>query len=213
MATTNSSVFGAFIGTIGPVTGFIRNGKNVLRTSTSSIQNKRTPRQLAQREKIRICTAFVKVFSRTGFLNKSFSAYGHRGTGYNRAMSALMSLAVTGAYPELQLNYPQVLISRGRLPGAVSAKVVKKINGILQFSFTDNSTDGIASPEDTVILVAYAPGMQQAIFTLHAGFRKDAKATLNVAALKGHTVEIWIGFLSKDEQDASDSIYIGRIVV
>ena len=213
MATTNSSVFGAFIGTIGPVTGFMRNGKNVLRTSTSSIENKRTPRQLGQREKIRLCTGFVKTFSRTGFLNKSFPAYGQNNTGYNRAMSALMSLAVTGAYPDMQLNYKETLISKGRLPGVQNAKLVKKANNILQFSFTDNSADGIASTDDSIILVAYAPDLQQAIFTLYAGFRKDGKAFLNVATLKGHTVETWIGFLSADEKDAGDSVWTGSVMV
>jgi hypothetical protein len=179
----------------------------------SSIENKGTPGQLAQQEKIRLCTAFVKVFSRTGFLKKSFPAYGHNGTGYNRAMSALMSLAVTGAYPDMQLNYAAALISKGRLPGVQNAKLVKKANNILQFSFTDNSADGIASTDDSIILVAYAPDLQQAIFTLYAGFRKDGKAFLNVAALKNHTVETWIGFLSKDETEASDSMYAGRVVV
>lgn len=211
MATNNPGVIGNFIGTIGPVTGFIRNGQNILRSSTSSVKNMRTPLQLAQREKINICTRFIKAFSGTGFLNKTFPAYGHPGTGYNRAVSALMSRALTGVYPNMQLNYQQVLISKGRLPGAQTAKVVKKANSNLQFSFIDNSTDGIAAANDTVILVAYAPALQQAVFSLYNGFRKDKKALLNVAAFKGQSIETWIGFLSADEKDASDSVWVGRI--
>jgi hypothetical protein len=213
MAKTKNGILGDFIGTIGPVTGYNRNGQNILRPSTVVVKNPRTPFQQSQREKIKVCLPFAKAFTGSGFLSKSFPAYGDTGSGYNRVMGALMSRAVTGISPELQLNYPQVLISRGRLPGALSAKMVKKVNNTLQFTFTDNSTDGIASPDDTIILVAYAPDLQQAVFTLHAGFRKDKTATLNVAALKGHAVETWIGFLSKDEQDASDSVYIGRVVV
>jgi hypothetical protein len=213
MATTNTGVLGAFIGTIGPVTGFMRNGKNVLRSSNSSIKNKRTPLQLAQREKISICNRFTLAFSSTGFFNKSFPAYGHTGTGFNRVTGTLMSRTVTGVYPDLSLNYEQVLISKGRLPGAEKAKAVLKPKQIIQFSFADNSTDGIASPDDTVILVAYAPELQQAIFTLYGGFRKDGKAVLNLTAFKGYNVETWIGFLSKDEEDASDSVYTGRLVV
>ena len=211
MARNNSGVLGNFIGTIGPVTGFMRNGQNFLRSSTSSVKNKRTPLQRAQQEKISICTAFVKAFSGTGFLNKSFPAYGHTGSGYNRAIGALMSRALTGEYPDMALSYPQVLISKGSLPGAQSAKVVKKANNTLQFSFEDNSGVGIAAPDDTVILVAYAPDIQQAVFGLYNGFRKDKKAVLNVAPLKGHTVETWIGFLSADERDAGDSVWTGRI--
>jgi hypothetical protein len=213
MAKNNTGILGGFTGTIGPVTGFIRNGQYIMRTSTSSVRNQRTPLQLEQREKINICNRFTKAFSGTGFFNKSFPAYGHTGTGYNRATSALMSRAITGVYPDMQLNYQQVLISRGRLPGAQNVKVVKKANNTIQFSFADNSSVGIASADDTVILVAFAPEIQQAVFTLKAGFRKDTKATLNVTALKGYTVETWIGFLSKDEADTSDSVWVGTINV
>ena len=212
MAKTNTGVLGPFTGTIGPVTGFMRNGQNILRTSTSSIRTQRTPLQLAQRGRISICTGFTRAFSGTGFLNKSFPAYGHTGSGYNRATSALMSRALTGAYPDMALSYPLVLVSKGRLPGAASARATVK-NGVLHFSFADNSTDGIAGAGDSVILVAYCPDEQQAVFTLYGGFRKDKKAVLNVAAFKGHAVETWIGFLSADEEDASDSVWVGRLKV
>jgi hypothetical protein len=95
-------------------------------------------------------------------LNKSFPAYGHGGSGYNRAINALMSRALRGIYPDMELNYQQVLVSKGRLPEARNARVVKKANNSLQFSFTDNSTDSIASPHNTIILVAYAPDVQEA---------------------------------------------------
>jgi hypothetical protein len=68
------------------------------------------------------------------------------------------------------------------LPGAQSAQAVKKANDIVQLTLADNSTDVIAAADDTVILVAYAPDLQQAMFTLYSGFRKDKKAVLNVAA-------------------------------
>ena len=95
----------------------------------------------------------------------------------------------------------------------MNAKAVLKPKSILQFSFADNSTDGIASADNNVILVAYAPDLQQSVFTLYGGFRKDKKASLNVSAFKGHAVETWIGFVSADEKDASDSVYTGCIIV
>ena len=213
MARSNYSVLGAFIGRVGPVTGFMRNGRNVIRTSSSSIKDRQTPLQLAQRQKINVCNHFTRAFSGTGFFNKTFPAYGNTGTGYNRATSALMSRALTGVYPGLQLDYTKVLVSKGRLPGAQGVKLVKKANNTLQFSFSDNSTVGIASEGDVVILVAYAPALQQAIFTLHGGFRKDKKAVLNVAAFKGQAIETWIGFLSANGDDAADSVWAGKFNV
>jgi hypothetical protein len=213
MASCEDGILGALKGSIGPVTGYMRNGKNVLRKRTSVVKDKATPRRAAQREKLCICNQFTKAFVGTGFFTKTFPAYGSRGTGFNRATGALMSLAVTGAYPDMQLNYDKVLISKGRLPGAQNEKMVKKANNILQFSFSDNSEDGIASPDDTVILVAYSPILKQAMFTLNGGYRKDKKASLNVAAFKGYAIETWIGFLSKDEAHAGDSVWAGRMVV
>jgi hypothetical protein len=122
-----------------------------------------------------------------------------------------MSRALTGVYPELSLNYERALISKGRLPGAEKAKAVLRPKHVIQFSFADNTTDGIASAEDTVILVAYAPELQQAICTLYGGFRKDGNASLNVAPFKGYAVETWIGFLSKEEADASNSVWTAKI--
>jgi hypothetical protein len=213
MARSSSGVLGYFTGTIGLVTGFMRNGQNLVRSSTSSVKNQGTPLQLAQQQKITLCTGFVTAFSGTGFLNKSFPVYGHGGTGYNGAVGALMSRALTGIYPDMQLNYQQVLISKGRLPGAQNAKMTKRPNNTLQFIFDDNSADGMASSGDTVILVAYAPDLQQAVFTLNGGLRKDKKAVLNVTGLKGHTLETWIAFLSTDEKDSSDSIYTGSVIL
>src|SRR5947208_54845 len=118
MATSNTGILGAFIGTIGPVTGYVRNGKNILRTSCASVKNPRTPLQIAQRQKIAICNSFTRAFSGSGFFNKSFPAYGHAGSGYNRITGVLMSRAITGVYPAVSLSYPLVLISKGRLPGA-----------------------------------------------------------------------------------------------
>lgn len=212
MAKPTFGPLGAFVGTVGPVTGFIRNGRNLLRSSTSSVKDKRTSLQLAQREKMRICNLFTGAFSGTGFFNKSFPAYSHTGTGYNRATSALMSRALTGVSLDMVLSYPLVLISKGRLPGAQAAKATIK-KGIIQFSFADNSSNGIAAADDTLILVAYAPDLHQAVFNLYGGFRKDKKGALNVSAFKGNAVETWIGFLSADERDASDSVYTGRLVV
>lgn len=211
MATGNQGITGALFGKIGPVTAYWRNGKNVFRSSTSLVQDRPTPLRLAQREKLRICNTFTRAFNGTGFFNTSFPAYGNTGTGINRATSALLNRAITGSYPNLQLNYQQVLVSKGMLPGAQGARVARKANNTLQFTFTDNSAIGIAAPGDTVILVAYAPELQRAIFTLHGGFRKDKKAILDVTALKGQAVETWIGFLSKDEEHASDSVWVGRV--
>ncbi len=192
MAKTNQGILGAFTGTIGPVTGYIRDGQNILRTSRSNVNYKHTPSRIEQLEKIKICNSFTKAFSGTGFFNKAFPAYGSNGSGYNRATSALTSQALTG--PDIQLSYQKVLISKGKLPGAENALAVAAENGTIYFSFTNNSDTGTASAFDKVIMVAYAEVLQQAVFSLNAGLRKNGEAVLQAGMFKEYTVETWIGF-------------------
>jgi hypothetical protein len=211
MAKNNAGILGAFVGTIGPVTGYVRNGQNILRSSRSTGKYKYTPLRTEQLEKIKVCNRFAKAFTGTGFFNKSFPPYGNTGTGYNRAISALLNQALAGSYPDIHLSYPQVLISKGKLPPAVHAAAVAMENANIYFSFTDNSDTGTASANDKIIVVAYAVALQWAVFSLQAGLRKNCEAVLHAAALKGYAVETWIGFLSSDETNASDSVYTGNV--
>src|SRR3954469_19541011 len=122
-----------------------------------------------------------------------------------------MNQALVGTYPDMQLSYAKVLISKGILPGAENATAVADENGNIHFSFTDNSDTGTASPYDKVIAVAFCEALQQAIFSLNAGLRKNGEAILNTSMFKGYEVETWIGFLSGDEMNASDSVWTGRV--
>jgi len=66
MAEIKNGILGAFTGRVGPVSGYTRNGRNIMRSAASTVRDKATPGRLAQREKIRICNAFINAFSGTG---------------------------------------------------------------------------------------------------------------------------------------------------
>ncbi|MBV9963344.1 MAG: hypothetical protein JO072_13955 [Parafilimonas sp.] len=211
MARTSEGILGAFVGTIGPVTGYVRNGQNILRSSASNVKYKPTALRSAQLEKLKVCNRFTKTFSGTGFFNKSFPAYGNTGNGYNRATSVLMNQALIGDYPHIHLSYQHVMISKGKLPSALHAAAVPMKNKSIYFNFSDNSSTGTASASDVVILVAHSEALQQTIFSLNAGFRKNCEAILEASIFKNQLVETWMGFLSSDGTHASNSVYTGRI--
>ena len=213
MGNLSNGILGSFAGSVGPVTGYIRNGRNIIRSSSSVVVYKPTPLREAQLQKIKICSQFTGCFTGTGFFNKSFPAYGNTGSGYNRATSALMNQAICGVYPNQYLGYPLVLISKGKLPGAVNASAASMGSDTIQFLFDDNSNVGTASATDTVLLVAYVETLNQAVFTLNGGLRKDGMATLEVPFFAGYIVETWIGFLNKAATDSSDSVYTGQVVM
>ncbi len=208
MATITQGILGAVSGRIGPVTSYVRNGKNILRTRKNTGVVQSTAARLAQREKIEICNTFTKAFTGTGFFNITFPAYGHTGTGYNRATSSMMNLAISGTYPGQFLSWQKVLIARGPLPGAENVSVVKDSSCHCIFSWTDNSGIGTARETDKVILCAYCPSQKKAIFSLDAGMRNGEQAVLNVATFGNEEGATWISFLNA-KGDVADSVFAG----
>ena len=211
MARIPNGILGAFIGKAGNVSGYMRNGENFIRSKRRKTSKEMTPKRLAQQQKIKVCNEFTKAFSGTGFFNKTFPAYGDTGTGYNRATSAIMNLAIVGDYPDISISYPLVLISKGPLPAAENANAAVNENGNIFFSWTDNSGTGTAKTNDKVILLAYFPALKQMIYSISAAVRADCQALLITNAMKGYEVQTWIGFLSNDEKAAACSVYTGRI--
>lgn len=205
MASIPNGILGSFVGTAGNVCGYMRNGKNFIRSRRSKSLIPMTPKRLAQQQKIKVCNEFTKPFCGSGFFNRTFPAYGHSGTGFNRVTSAIMNLAIAGDYPNIFINYKKVLISKGPLPEPENANVVRTGEGQLLFGWEDNSNEGTAQPDDKVVLVAFFPELKQAIYTIGNSSRKDGQAVLDIAVMKNVPLQTWIGFLSADEKNASCS--------
>jgi hypothetical protein len=207
MAKLPEGILGLLAGRLGPVSGYRRNGQNLVRVAGQRRKVKNTPLRASQREKIKVCNDFTRAFSGTGFFAKSFPSYGDTGTGYNRATSAIMNLAVTGTYPDTIISYPRVLISKGPLPGAENAKVAVDTEGNMLFAWSNNTGMGTAKANDKVILVAYFPELKQAITSIGTATRNEGQSFLKTSVMKGYAAETWIGFLSSDEKNAADSVY------
>ena len=211
MARLTNGILGPFIGTASNVTGYMMNGKNFVRSRRRKSLAPMTPKRLAQQQKIKVCNVFTKPFCGTGFFNKTFPAYDSGGTGFSRAISAIMRLAITGTYPDFAISYPLALISRGSMPPAINAATTLTVEGNLLFSWTDNSGTGTAKTNDKAVLVAYFPALHQIVYSLDGAVRADCHATLIPGKMNGYTAQTWIGFLSHDEKDAANSVYAGEM--
>ena len=198
MARIPNGILGGFVGTAGNISGYMRNGVNFVRSRRRKSSAPMTPKRLAQQQKIKVCNEFTRPFCGTGFFNKTFPAYGHSGTGFNRATSAIMHLAITGAYPDTAIAYPQVLISKGPLPGAQNPSSTVNSEGHIVFNWEDNTGTGTAKENDKVFVVAYFPSEKKAIFNTGIALRKDGQAILYTQQMQGLAAETWIGFLSND---------------
>jgi hypothetical protein len=212
MAILTKGILGEVIGKTGPVVSYMRFGQNITRSKGSTRKNRiDTPARKIQRQKIKVCNDFTQAFSGTGFFNKSFPAYGHTGSGYNRATSSIMNLAII-TNPDVAIQWPKVLVSKGPIAPVNHASALVNDEGNIAFTWTDNSGDGTAKKNDKAILVAYFPESQEAVFSFSDAERKDGTALLIAGTIKG-TVHTWLGFLSADEANVANSVYTGELVI
>ncbi|HEX7458407.1 MAG TPA: DUF6266 family protein [Ginsengibacter sp.] len=211
MARIINGINGGFTGRVGTVTGYTRNGVSFMRSRHRDKDNIKSEKRLAQQQKIKVCNEFTKPFSGSGFFNTSFPANGATSTGYNRATSAIMNQAII-QNPVPALSYPLVLVSRGMLPAAVYASALVNDDGNIVFSWTDNTGTGTAKEDDKVLMVAYFPESKKAVYEISTATRKNCTALLQMNSMKG-IAETWIGFVSADETNASDSVYTGSITM
>jgi hypothetical protein len=212
MAILSQGILGPVTGRTGPVVSYIRFGQNITRSLSNTDKNKiETPARKKQRDKIKVCNDFTKAFTGTGFFEKTFPEPGHTGSGYNRATSAIMNLAVI-SNPEPTLVWSKVLVSKGQVASAEEAVSAVDGEGNLIFNWADNSGTGTAKGNDKAILVAWFPETKEAVFQFSETTRSDGYATLTLNSKKG-IAETWLGFLSADGKNAANSVYTGKVNV
>jgi len=212
MAILSQGILGEVVGKTGPVVSYMRFGQNITRSKGSTRKNRiETPARKMQREKIKVCNDFTQAFSGTGFFNKTFPAYGHTGSGYNRVTSSIMNLAIV-TNPVVAIAWPKVLVSKGPVAPVDYASALVNDENNIAFTWTDNSGDGTAKKNDRAILVAWFPESKQAVFAFSDAERKDGTALLETGSIKG-TAHTWLGFLSADETNAANSVYTGELTI
>ena len=212
MGVLSKGINGPVTGTTGAVVTYMRFGQNITRSKGSTRKNRiETPARKIQREKIRACNEFTHSFSGTGFFNKSFPAYGHTGSGYNRVTSSIMNLAIV-TNPAVAIAWPKVLISKGPIAPVDYAEASVNGEGQIVFTWSNNAGDGTAKKDDRAILVAWFLESKQAVFSFSNAERKDEMALLETGYFKG-AAKTWLGFLNADETNAANSVYTGELLV
>jgi hypothetical protein len=172
---------------------------------------KRTPAQLAQQQRFALAMHFINTMG--PLLNLAFSTTKDRQTGKNAAHSYICKNAITGQAPDLELDFPHILISHGLLPGTTEASATPEANGQLKFQWISMGDKGFAANSDKVLLALYCPALESSMYHTSAADRKAETLVFDASPFSGHTVHSWLGFISEDGKLASDSIYTGSFLI
>jgi hypothetical protein len=211
MGTIKKGVLGGFSGKVGTAIGSSWNGIDYVRSLPQTVANPRTEKQVSNRVRFALVSSFLKPM--TVFLRTGFKLYAHRRTAFNAAMSYTLSNAITGTYPDYALNYAAALVSRGNLTPAAGA-TAKAVGGNIELSWDDNSGIADAKQTDKALIVVLNPSKAQAITDTEGAerFTKGQTVVLPVD-WAGDSVEVYLGFVSKDGKEVANSVYLGHKTV
>ncbi len=211
MGTISKGILGPFSGTVGTVIGGSWKGISYMRSQPSKRSFNPTQNQLEQQIKFGLMVKFLS--SMGGLIAIGFGNYANKMTGQNNALSYNLKNAITGVYPNFTITYPQVLVSRGDLPGALNPTAAAAAGGIINFNWTNNANTGKAKDTDLALLAVYCEATNQCIYTTGSAARNAGTDSLDVSAFSGKVVQTYIGFISADGYDIASSVFTGQLTV
>jgi hypothetical protein len=219
MATIKKGLLGGVSGKVGNVVGGNWKGIDYLRILPASVANPKTTKQLNQRTKFLRVIRFLQPLNE--FVRIGFKAYAIKMSAFNAAMSYNFHHAITGTYPDYEIDYGNARISRGQLTGGMNANCTSPEPAKISISWTDNTGQGSAQSGDKAMVVVYNPITEESTMVLDAAKRMDVTAELMVPnSWSGDEVHCYLSFSlleslisSGGKKTISDSLYCGAVVV
>lgn len=208
MGIIKQGILGGFSGKVGNVVGASWKGIDYIRSLPSSVSNPRTPGQVKQRTKFSMVQSFLT--SMIPVIRIGFKNYASKQSAFNAATSYNVLNGVIGEGSDLELDYPNLLISRGSLVSAPSPSVSLNLNDIIVE--WDNSISGNASRTDDVILLIHNKTKGESKYDINMFIRSTGEASTAIPAnWNGDTLECYFVFVSEDGKQVSNSVYAGSV--
>ena len=213
MAKYGKGILGSFTGAVGNVVGATWNGIPYMRSKPAQVNDRNSEKQRAQRQRFRLITGFLRKVKPV--IELGFARGAAHQTPINRAASYNLRNAITGEYPDQEIDFTRLLVARGDLTPPEQASAESTAAGEVTFTWDDNSESGSAQTDDTAMVLAYSPEKEEAVFRVEeTAERQDGSYTLNLpSGMQDETVECYLAFVTSDNRMASDSVYLGSVVV
>lgn len=211
MARLKNGILGGITGVLGPIDGYMLKGQYILRSRRQKSNKPLTEKQQAFLQRMKVVTQFLHpVFTDLIKVGFEYSATGTTKSANNLASSYQYKNAIKGEYPDYQIDYPNARFTEGPMSTeGINASVIAE-GYLLKFTWTPDRS--YAHSNDHVILLAYAPSLNEAVYTLCGAKRSDGTDVLKLPAdWKGITIETYLSFKAENSMLCTNSIYLGKI--
>ncbi|PWG78193.1 DUF6266 family protein [Pararcticibacter amylolyticus] len=210
MAELKPGVIGTISGKIDNVVAANWRAIHYLRSLAKT--GKKTPSELqvARRAIFTLLVDFLARFEKE--INLGFQHLDQsRATAFNLATRA-NKLAVTGAYPDLAIDYASVVFSKGRLDPPLAVSVVSEVANTISITWDLMEDASEQTLSDKVMVVAYDATAKVKLVSLGKAVRGDQKLDLHFPdSLASHTIHVYIFFTDQGNKKNSESVYAGSV--
>lgn len=210
MGILTNGPHGAVTGRVDNLVYYVLNGKNVVRKIGKCSKQPTLP-QLRTRE---ITKQSSELFQRMlDFLNVGFgiAALGTDKNAFNLAIQANKSKMFKGTYPNLEIDYSQLIVSSGFLKPGEELSSSASEEGI-SFNWKTDPKMAWAESTDQAMLLAYFPGQKKVVYKLFGNSRIVGNDSLVLPpSLLGRYAETYVCYISADRKQISDSLYTGSV--
>jgi len=210
MAKLPKGILGPIIGIIGNIVGVERLGVTYIKARPKPSLLPPTEKQVAQRARFKFMQQFLlpfKPYFMLGFPNPRNGR-----TSPNVAFSLNYRHALKGEYPDFNIDFAALTMSKGSLPRVFG--IEWEFTGTDQLELTwYNHTQGRELPNDQVMFVLYDRQLGK-VDGILGGVKRSAgtcKFTIN-PQMVGHSLEMYFSLYSIDRKRVSDSVYLGRLL-
>lgn len=197
MATYKQGILGGFSGRIGNVIGTFWKGRQVMRIRAATFNDANTLRQQEQRLKFKLMVSFINAHK--ALVNWGFGAYDRTMSAMNAAVSLNFKSAITGIFPNLTIDLPKVILSKGSLPGFEDNIVTSTLPNTISLDWLDNAGTSNALGTDNLMVSVVDNASREVLLFPNAAKRTDEEVMITLPALwTARQVTVYTFFVNED---------------
>lgn len=215
MGTYNPGVFGTFNGKVGSVVASKWKGIKVVKNYPEKSSKPKTEPQLSHTSKFGLVGSFLK--KAAALISVGYQGVSGAVTPWNIALKYHLKEAITGTYPNFQLNYEMVRLSLdGSLMNyAPDAKAVASTGMMVKVSWKMEVTANKSmQPTDKAYILLYNPAKKNTMSATGNVLRSALTIDLPMPSyFTGDVMYGWLFFTSANGKIVSETQYLGSVTI
>ncbi|WP_430815364.1 DUF6266 family protein [Carboxylicivirga sp. RSCT41] len=191
-------------GKVGNVITYQMYGKSYMRSLPGQYTDKKSERQLAQRQKMQLVNNFLGPYKDVLRLTFKNEAVGR--SAFLAAKSYNILHAIRGEYPDQYIDYNQALVSTGTVFFPQEARA-ERIDEGLHFYWKN---EGLNSPHDSLLVIAGLRGQHAVMYKQTEAQRLEESYVWKLDLQRHETYDVWMVFRDYRERGFSNSVWLGQ---